>query len=151
MDQRTHNSVQTRVQVSNPTPRDDHKRTSVTSAQWRAERSQREAGRPGFVCVEAKQVITDSRRKSKTSRRKSVLDGMTPRPADLGKAAGPTWRPPSSRLRVEVTCTDFNCLQSTPRASPAQSRPWKAINRAPILTCEHTPLELILSSLSRVG
>jgi hypothetical protein len=38
--------------------------------------------------------------------------------------------------------TDLTCLQLTPRASPAQNRPWKAINRRHHPSLQHTPLEL---------
>ena len=48
----------------------------------------------------------------------------------VSRPAGPTWRLLASRLRVEVKLNCDNCLQPTPRASPVQNRPWKAINRA---------------------
>jgi len=85
MDQRTHNSVQTRVQVSNSTPRVDHKRWSATSAQHPGLIAQ--AGWPSMCVCSFQATYTDTGKRSEMSRRRRWPHGHTPRPA------GPIWQP----------------------------------------------------------
>ena len=55
-DQRPHHSAQKTCPSQQSTSLEDHKRPLATSVQQRAERSQREAGRPGLVCFWATQA-----------------------------------------------------------------------------------------------
>jgi len=74
---------------------EDHKRPLATSVQQRAERSQREAGRPplgrpAWTCLlSGNASYTDSRRQSGTSTQRRWPDGQNPRPADLGEVGQP--------------------------------------------------------------
>ena len=109
---------------------EDHKRPLATSVQQMAERSQREAGRPplgrpAWTCLlSGNASYTNSKKQFGTSTQRRWPDGHTPRPAGLREAGRP---------HLAATQANHNChnhLQPTPRASPAQNRPWKAINRS---------------------
>ena len=73
------------------TKRDEfHKRPLATLVQQRAERSQREAGRPAWTCLlSGNASYTDSRRQSGTPTQRRWPDGQNPRPAGIGEAGWP--------------------------------------------------------------
>ena len=77
-DQRTHNSVRTRVQVIDPPPREDHKRTSAKSAQRRGETSQWEASRPSTCTCWSQATVNCLQKKIRAAVLKSVATWQDP-------------------------------------------------------------------------
>ena len=105
-----------------------------------------EGGRPASprpaglarACVDVKQLSTASRSKSEPLSKSQCPRGRIPRPAGLGRPAGPTWKPLTLGLGMEVKLNRLTCLHLTPTAVPARNRPWKPINREPISLVTHT-------------
>ena len=109
---------------------EDHKRPLATSVQQRAERSQREAGRPGLVCFQATQATpTPGGNQGRPHKGGGQMAKILGRPA-YERPAGPTLQPLRLWLCVKVKHNCHNWLQPTPRASPAQNRPWKGYKKS---------------------